>query len=158
LRQVIVHLLDNAIRHTKPLGTVWISATVDGDTVSLSVGDTGEGIRSDLVGELFSPFPRIDQSEQEDARTGLGLSFALKVALMHNGEMSVESKLGYGSRFTIVLPLAGLLESPPNAGAEASRTNQLTRSFGRCVKLSTSSESARPHEIVTCEKRFRGSV
>lgn len=105
LRQVIFNLLSNAAKFTEE-GWITIQTALVADHVSISVIDTGVGIDKDSLGNIFERFRQADGSSTRRAGgTGLGLSIAKKFIEMHNGTISVESKLGKGSVFTISLPL-----------------------------------------------------
>jgi len=107
LKQILVNLLDNAIKFTPQKGAIGL--TVSGDAaeqvVRLSVWDTGIGIaRQDFV-RLFKPFVQLDSSlAREYAGSGLGLVLVYRMAEMHGGGVTVESEVGQGSRFTVSLP------------------------------------------------------
>ncbi len=105
LRQVIFNLLSNAAKFTEE-GWITIQTGLVSDHVSISVIDTGVGIDKDSLGNIFERFRQADGSSTRRAGgTGLGLSIAKKFIEMHNGAITVESKLGKGSVFTISLPL-----------------------------------------------------
>jgi PAS domain S-box-containing protein len=106
LRQVLLNLLSNAIRYTPPGGHVVMTAAAqDADTVAITVSDNGPGIRVDRQSEIFEPFVQLDRSLTQ-TREGVGLGLAISRDLAHgmNGELTVESSLGAGASFTLVLP------------------------------------------------------
>jgi len=116
LKQMLVNLLSNAVKFTPLGGSVGLSVTVDksAQTVSLSVQDTGIGIKPEDQFRLFQPFTQIDSSlGRQHEGTGLGLALVKRLAVQHGGSVSVFSSgaPGEGSRFTIVLPLAP--DAPP---------------------------------------------
>lgn len=106
LKQVLLNLVDNAIKYTPPGGEVILGLTKDDTWVKISVRDTGIGIAPDHIPNLFDRFYRIDKARSRDAGgTGLGLAIANSVVDAHNGKIEVESELGKGSTFTVWLPL-----------------------------------------------------
>ncbi len=105
IRQVIFNLVSNAAKFTEE-GWITIQASVVGEGVSISVIDTGIGIDKEALGSIFERFRQVDGSSTRRAGgTGLGLSIAKKFVEMHNGDLTVESKLGKGSVFTMHIPI-----------------------------------------------------
>ncbi len=103
--QAILNLVDNAIRYTPSGGRVEIRAEVSGKEVSISVEDTGIGIRESDLSQIFERFYRANRSRAgQTTGTGLGLSIVKNVVESYDGTVRVESELGRGSIFTIVLP------------------------------------------------------
>ena len=104
---MVANLLDNAIKYTPLGGTVGVSVSgKDGETVVISVKDTGIGISSEDLPRIFERFYRCDQSRSE-AGTGLGLSLARAIAKAHGGDIAVASRPGEGSAFTVTIPKSG---------------------------------------------------
>jgi signal transduction histidine kinase len=101
--RVVQNLLQNAIRHTPPDGTVRIEARMLGDGVELAVEDTGEGIPPEALDLVFDPFWRGD-SARSGSGTGLGLALAKRIVDALGGEITVESHPARGSRFAVLLP------------------------------------------------------
>jgi signal transduction histidine kinase/ActR/RegA family two-component response regulator len=117
LRQIIMNLLDNAIKFT-PHGYVKLfvrkSVFESKEEINISVSDTGPGIRSDLLPHLFKPY--VQASEYENVQKkgiGLGLAICEQLAKRMNGKIDVVSVMGEGSTFTIRLPFRPLEESLP---------------------------------------------
>ena len=106
IQQVLVNLTKNALQATSN-GTVTVGVEDRGDTVALVVHDTGPGMPPDVLEKLFQPFFTTKPKEQG---TGLGLAFAKSVVNAHGGTIEVESELGQGTTFTVVLPK---IPSPP---------------------------------------------
>jgi two-component system phosphate regulon sensor histidine kinase PhoR len=106
LMRALSNLLDNAILYNRRGGTVRISVNVSGRHVRIDVSDTGAGISpADLV-RVFERFYRVDKSRTRDSGgTGLGLAIAKHAIESQGGSLSVTSKVGSGSTFTIVLPV-----------------------------------------------------
>jgi two-component system phosphate regulon sensor histidine kinase PhoR len=105
LEQVLLNLLDNAIKYTPEGGTVELSGERVGDRAHLSVRDTGLGIEARHLPRLFERFYRVDRGRsREMGGTGLGLSIVRHLVHGMEGEVRVASQLGVGSTFTVVLP------------------------------------------------------
>jgi two-component system phosphate regulon sensor histidine kinase PhoR len=104
LEQMLTNLIDNAIKFNRDGGMVTIRCE-NGDRSRILVQDTGEGIPSHHLERLFERFYRIDRARSRDlGGTGLGLAIVKHLARAHDGEASVESRLGEGSTFAIELP------------------------------------------------------
>ncbi len=109
IRQVIVNLLNNAVKYTKE---GFVSLKVMGERISTEtvnikfiVKDTGIGIREEDMDKLYGVFERLDQKENHNVEgTGLGLSITTKMLDLMNGRLEVESVFGEGSTFTVCLP------------------------------------------------------
>ena len=107
LEQVLLNLLDNAIKYTPEGGTVELVGERVGDRAQLSVKDTGLGIEARHLPRLFERFYRVDRGRsREMGGTGLGLSIVRHLVHGMEGEVRVASQLGVGSTFTVVLPAA----------------------------------------------------
>jgi len=105
--QIIINLLTNGIKFTLPGGRVGIACDVTEDTVKLRVSDTGIGIPSDKLDLIFDPFIQVnDTATRTKGGIGLGLAISRGLARGMHGDLTVESKLGEGSRFTLTLPRA----------------------------------------------------
>ncbi|HYX17300.1 MAG TPA: GAF domain-containing sensor histidine kinase, partial [Nostoc sp.] len=107
IRQVFINLLTNAIKFTKEGGKVWIEVQPNStnEYIFFSVVDTGIGMLSDDLFQLFKPFVQVENSANRDARgTGLGLVMVQRIVELHGGTVHAESQLGKGSRFTVKLP------------------------------------------------------
>jgi len=104
LEQAVINLIDNAIKYGEPGNTVEVSAEA-GDEIALRVRDQGPGIAPEHLPRVFERFYRAENSRsREFGGTGLGLAIVKHVALAHGGKVSVDSKRGHGSTFTIVIP------------------------------------------------------
>ncbi|MBX5481684.1 MAG: PAS domain-containing protein [Myxococcaceae bacterium] len=113
LEQVLLNLLDNAVKYTPSGGRVQMDAQrVDG-RVTVSVRDTGGGIDEKHLGRIFERFYRVDKGRSRDTGgTGLGLSIVKHLVTAMGGEIRVRSDAGQGSEFTVSLPAA----PPPGPG------------------------------------------
>jgi CheY-like chemotaxis protein/anti-sigma regulatory factor (Ser/Thr protein kinase) len=103
LRQVLLNLMTNAIKFNRPGGSVRLSAIVDGPRVRIDVADTGVGIAPEQIARLFSPFERLDAERRGVEGTGLGLAISHQLMKRMQGSIEVQSELGRGSTFAIVL-------------------------------------------------------
>jgi heavy metal sensor kinase len=107
LKQVVVNLLDNAIKYTPRGGRVTLSVRRDGGDAVLDVTDNGVGIPAEALPHVFKRFFRVDGSRsREGGGAGLGLSIVKSICLAHGAEVEVTSAPGAGSTFRIRQPLA----------------------------------------------------
>ena len=118
LRQILLNLISNAIKFTER-GTIQVTARVeDANHLLLAVSDSGIGIPPEKLESIFHPFNQGDSSvTRRYGGTGLGLSICRQIIEHMNGDISVESREGSGSRFTVRLPLA----VDPNEGQTETR-------------------------------------
>lgn len=105
VEQVLVNLLHNAIKFTPLGGRVTISTRVEGDSILVSVADTGVGISADDLPRIFERFYKADKA-RAGGGTGLGLAIAKHIVEAHGGKIWAESTEGRGSTFTFTLPIA----------------------------------------------------
>lgn len=112
VRQILVNLLSNAVKFT-PAGRVTLIVQHDGPSVRYVVRDTGIGIASEHSDQIFDAFWQVEQpSTRRVGGTGLGLSVTRRLARLLGGDVTVSSKVGEGSAFTVSLPL----EAPATLG------------------------------------------
>lgn len=104
LRQLLLNLVDNAIKYTLTGGDVTLTLKRQAGWVQISVADTGRGIPAEDLPHIFDRFYRADRSRTRPGGAGLGLSIAKWVAQAHGGELEVESEVGQGTVFTLYLP------------------------------------------------------
>ena len=106
LRSALSNLISNAVRYTPAGGLINVTAQLLSDgRLEIAVTDTGPGIAPEHLPRLTERFYRVDRSRsRESGGTGLGLAIAKHVAQRHGGELRIESLLGQGSRFSLVLP------------------------------------------------------
>jgi PAS domain S-box-containing protein len=117
LRQMLDSLLSNAVKFTPAGGAIGLEVAREphSHTVRFTIWDTGIGIAEQDLPHLFQPFLQLDSRlNREFAGTGVGLALVDRIARLHGGSVSVESEVGQGSHFSIVLPL----DTPPTAAAE----------------------------------------
>lgn len=115
LRQALVNLLANALRHTGRGGRVQLRAVLEGEQVALSVTDDGIGIAAEHLPFLFERFYRVDAARSSADNSGLGLAVVKSIAELHGGTASVRSSPGAGAVFELRLPA-----EPPAAAPFAS--------------------------------------
>jgi len=105
LRRAIGNLVENAVKYTPRGGKVELGLTVEDGAAVVSVADTGIGVEPADAERIFEPFVRLDAARSRDTGgAGLGLAIARSVVVAHGGTLTVESRAGSGSRFTIRLP------------------------------------------------------
>ena len=131
LKQMILNLVANAIKFTPEGGTVTINGARIVDRLEIVVSDTGIGIAEQDLPRLFMEFQQVDSgTNRKQQGTGLGLALSRSFAILHGGDVRVESELGKGSRFTIDLPFEArsphlipkaLAESVAKAAGDLSR-------------------------------------
>jgi heavy metal sensor kinase len=106
LLQLLLNLLDNAIKYTPSGGRITAGWGINGKQVELWVRDTGVGIAPEHLPRIFDRFYRVDKARSRaDGGSGLGLSICRWIAEAHGGSISVESIPGQGSTFTVHLPM-----------------------------------------------------
>src|SRR3990172_523028 len=117
LRQMINNLIDNAIKFTPENGRVTVSTHLEENQVLLLVSDTGVGIPTPEQPYIFNKFYRASNVE-DGTGSGLGLSIVKSIVEVHGGRIWVESTVGEGSTFTVVLPTAqAKQDEPPEVSA-----------------------------------------
>lgn len=127
IHHVVSNLLDNALKFTPEGGSVWVhtddyfwerrakqaayhrsgrrrSRPRRANCARISVSDTGPGIALDNIREIFEEFRQVDVNGRKTQGTGLGLTIAKRLVEMHQGKIWVESELGHGSKFSVLLP------------------------------------------------------
>jgi len=107
LKQLLVNLLDNAIKYTSDGGTAKLSLAVENSSAVIEVADTGRGIPASALPHIFDRFYR--QTDPRDTRVtgfGLGLAISKWIVDAHGGSIEAQSTAGAGTSFIIRLPLA----------------------------------------------------
>ncbi|OYD09979.1 hypothetical protein CHM34_01805 [Paludifilum halophilum] len=106
VEQVLTNLVDNALRHTPAGGTVTLAADANEGSVQLNVRDTGSGIPEEDLPFIFERFYKADKARKRGpAGTGLGLAIVKYIIDAHQGTVSVKSRLGEGTLFSVQLPV-----------------------------------------------------
>jgi len=112
LERVILNLLSNAIKFTNPGGNIQVNIYDRGNSLIVSVKDSGFGIPKDMHSKIFEPFTQGDSLLRRRAEgSGIGLSLVKSLVELHGGKVSVDSELGKGSEFIIELPINLIEES-----------------------------------------------
>ncbi len=107
LTQLLINLVDNALKYTPAGGRVTVGLARDADMALLSVADTGIGIPPEHLPRLFERFYRVDTARaRTEGGAGLGLAIAEWIAQAHGGTIAVTSRSGGGAVFSVRLPLA----------------------------------------------------
>ena len=120
LTQLVINLIDNALRYTPSGGEATVSVARVGASATLRVEDTGVGIDGEHLPHVFERFYRADPSRTRgEGGAGLGLAISRWITQAHGGDIAVESRLGQGSAFTVHLPLASSTPSVDASGATA---------------------------------------
>src|SRR5258706_10223262 len=157
-KQILVNLLNNAVKFTPENGNVTLGVGADAaqNQIRFSVTDTGIGITSEDLQRLFDPFMQLDSSlsRQYDG-SGLGLALVRKLTEMHGGNVEVESNVGKGSRFTVVLQWdkkvgtrqmindsnANVSGSGKEKNVEAAKDSEMSAVDGRKIILAEDNET-----------------
>jgi signal transduction histidine kinase len=105
LQQVLINLVENALKFTPPAGRITLSAQAQNGMVEVRVTDTGAGIPQEHLPYIFERFYKVDRARR-DGGTGLGLAIVKQIVEAHRGETRVESQEGAGSAFAFTVPRA----------------------------------------------------
>ncbi|HJT21261.1 MAG TPA: heavy metal sensor histidine kinase [Nitrospira sp.] len=109
LRELFLNLVDNAVKYSRPGGTVHIDLEAASGQAQVSISDNGIGISREDQAKIFDRFYRTDDARAHTKKgTGLGLAICAWIAESHHGRIDVQSEVGKGSIFTVSLPLAPL--------------------------------------------------
>ncbi len=116
IHQVIYNLIENASKFTNQDGYINISLQDMNDKIELSIENSGQGISSEEIVQIFDRFYKTDKSRSQDKNgMGLGLYIVKKIMLLHNGDISATSSLGQSCKFTLWLPKTGEKEDKTKA-------------------------------------------
>lgn len=106
LHQMLLNLLSNAVKFTQTGGEINIDVFKRDRLVGISVSDSGMGLSADDIARVLQPFEQTDAGRKARG-TGLGLPLTRELALLHGGDLRMESALGAGTTITILLPIDG---------------------------------------------------
>ena len=105
VKQLLINLIDNAIKYTLEGGKVFVKVEHVEDKVLLHVKDTGIGIAQEHIPRLFERFYRVDKGRSRNmGGTGLGLAIVKHIVMDMGGQIDVQSELNVGTEFTVTLP------------------------------------------------------
>ena len=120
-KQILYNLLSNAVKFTPNHGRIEIAVQDEGDSISVSVTDTGIGIRPEDQEIVFEEFRQVERTGATQEGTGLGLAITKRLVERQGGRISLQSEFGKGSRFSFTLPKAHTTSSSATAGSAKSR-------------------------------------
>jgi len=146
VRQILVNLVSNAIKYTAPNGgAISMSTRVVGNVVRTSVTDAGCGIAAHQFETIFEPFVQLNTglADRPDG-VGLGLAISRDLARTMNGDLTVESTVGFGSRFLLSLPHAG---SRPDAPGDQGRRAPDIQAGGQSSPEPSKSDGVRLYDV-----------
>src|SRR6202171_3903090 len=107
MQQIVLNLLTNAVKFTESGGTITLSSELSGNCIDIRVTDTGPGISPEKLNRIFDPFVQAERRLNQPVQgVGLGLAISQDLAKAMKGKITVESKVGEGSTFTLSLPRA----------------------------------------------------
>jgi signal transduction histidine kinase len=155
IRQVLINLLNNAIKFTPTEGKIALNVTIEADNTTSSwirfeIVDTGIGIDSADLDKLFQPFMQIDSAlNRQYNGTGLGLALVKGIVEMHEGIVQVRSEIGVGSQFIVDLPIP----APPIdvSGNILDQFLEFSEPVNRSINLSIDSPSTKIQKILLAE-------
>lgn len=139
IQQVLLNLLSNAVKYTDPGGTVRFTLDLSGSDLVATISDNGIGMSPEFQAKMFEPFEQEERNIHTSSEgTGLGLSIVKQIIDMMRGTITVDSRIGEGSTFTVVLPVS-------RAGAEshadiASSDTQICDLSGKRILLCEDNE------------------
>lgn len=118
IERLVSNLLSNAVKYTPPGGCITVSLRSEGDSIRLAVKDTGQGIPPEDIPHIFDRFYRVQSADPEKG-LGLGLSFVAWIVKAHNGRVLVDSELGKGTEFRVLLPVTQPVRPVPAVIADS---------------------------------------
>jgi two-component system OmpR family sensor kinase len=116
ITQAVMNLIENAVTHTQPGDEIAIGSDVSGAEALIWVRDSGPGIAPADQQRVFERFARGRHSRKAHEGSGLGLAIVKAIAEAHGGRVELDSRLGAGTRFTVVLPVEGRWENDAEIG------------------------------------------
>lgn len=122
IEQVLRNLVDNAVKFSPPEGSIDVSATLQGDHVTVTVKDDGPGVAPEYHHRVFERFFRVECDHGAIAGAGLGLAICKRFVELHGGRIELDSRVGQGATFRFTLPVAqdaGATSVPAKSNVEA---------------------------------------
>jgi two-component system OmpR family sensor kinase len=107
LKRLLRNLVDNAIRHSPPGGSVRIESRSESENAIMVVSDEGPGVPRDALERIFEPFFRLPADRADETGSGLGLAIGRTIARAHGGDLRVDDSAAHGARFVVRLPPSG---------------------------------------------------
>ncbi|CEJ72823.1 two-component sensor histidine kinase [[Clostridium] sordellii] len=105
MERIVLNLLSNAIKYNKENGRIDVGIKCNEDYIDINVRDTGVGIPSDKIGDVFEKFKQVDNRLTKISEgSGIGLSIVKSLVALHNGMVDVSSKVGVGTEFKVKIP------------------------------------------------------
>jgi len=123
VRQILFNLLSNAYKYTDH-GTIRVSVHWQDGTLSLSVSDTGKGISEEDISRILQPFVQLADRNHRDG-TGLGLPICQRLAALMDGKLTIKSKVGEGSTFTVTFSNVRTVDPPAKQPVQAANLGRL---------------------------------
>ena len=124
IERIILNLLSNAVKFTKEGGSIFVNINDKGETILISVKDSGIGIPKDKYNTIFDRFRQVEKSLTRNYEgSGIGLSLVKSLVEMHKGKISVQSEYGNGAEFIIELPIRTIPEVDTVIKGESTRSN-----------------------------------
>lgn len=114
LIRAVRNVLDNAVKASPPGGAVTVQAHRDGSSIVLEIRDDGPGIGPADLERIFEPFYQVEKARTPGDSHGLGLAICKRIVTAHGGDVTVESRIGAGACFRVILPAAQQVHSVPD--------------------------------------------
>jgi PAS domain S-box-containing protein len=148
IKQVIFNLLSNAVKFTEAGNRIGIDADLEKDNFIITVWDEGIGIEEDKLDKIFDPFEQgFGGKTSSEKGTGLGLAISRRLIELHQGTINVTSKLGEGSRFTIILP--GRIEGREQIKkGSLFQPSQIPSDLAKVVKILVTEDNKTNRELI----------
>ncbi len=136
MEKIFYNLVSNALKFTLENGEIKVSINKLPSGIEIKIKDTGIGIPADRLPHIFDRFYQVDNSiTREYEGTGIGLALAKELVKLHNGEITVNSREGEGTEFTIYLPFGDLMNDE-NIISELSNHNSAQENIGNDIEIS----------------------
>ena len=114
IEQVMLNLLENAVRHAGAASPIEVTAHLENNRVTIQVADRGSGIAEADIDKVFEKFYRGQQANQRDGGVGLGLTICRAIVRAHGGRIGIRNRQGGGAVVEFTLPVVGELEARPS--------------------------------------------
>jgi len=151
LNQILLNLLSNAIRFTDRGGRVTVSARAEATRMTFVIEDTGVGISEEDLARVGEPYFQAESSyDRRYGGTGLGLSIVQGLVRLHGGDLSIQSRIGEGTRITVSLPLdceRARPSKPRRAESIVSALNAVSQAANKAVALRVEKGASRDRSV-----------